>query len=131
MLFDRIIHHAILANSLVNGWEKLSFLVMVMLRDTVVPGQAIAHKIETVGCLYSWSLLIDTVEAADEGIVAQGHVGGFDGERVRLVMFFRAVDRVSLRRLTLPVSNFGVCITASGVSLYSGGGAPTASGACA
>ena len=130
MLFNRILHHAVQADSLVNGWEKLCFLVMVMFCDTVVPGQAIAHKIKTVGWLYSWSLLIDTVEAADEGIVAQGHMGGFNGERVRLVTFLRAANRVSFRRLTFPVSNFGVCITASGASLYSGGAA-IASGACA
>ena len=82
MLLNGILHHAVQANSLVNGREKLCFFIMVMLCDTVMPGQAIAHEVETVGWLYSWSLLIDTVEATDEGIVAQSHVRGFNGERV-------------------------------------------------
>ena len=102
MLFNCIIHHAGLANSLVNGREKLGFLVMVMFCDTVVPGQAITHKIESVGWLYSWSLLVDAVEATDEGIVAQSHVGGFNGERVRLVIFLRAADRVGFEKTYIP-----------------------------
>ncbi len=89
MLFNRALHYAFFANSLVNGRKERGFLIVVMLGDTVMPGEAIAHEIHTVGRLYPWSLLIDTVEATDEGIMAQGHMGGLNGEGVRLIKSIR------------------------------------------
>ena len=84
MLFNGAVHDAFFADSLVNGRKELGLLIAVMLRDTVMPSKTIAYKICAVGWLDAGSLLVDTVEATDEGVVAQGHVGCFNGKWIRL-----------------------------------------------
>ena len=87
MLFDRTFHYAFLAGSFINSRKELGLFIVMVLRNAVVPSETIANKITAVAGLYSWSLLIDAIKTTDERVVAQGHVGGFKGERVRLVEF--------------------------------------------
>lgn len=82
MLLDGAVHDAFFARSLVDGGEEGGLLIVVMLRNTCLPGETITNKVIAVGRLDAWSLLVDAVEATDEGIMAQGHVGCLDGERV-------------------------------------------------
>lgn len=68
---------------------------MVVLQDAVDLGHAIAGEISFIrGFLYTTGLLVDAVVATDEGVVAKGHVRGFDGERVIL-------NRVGISELRL------------------------------
>jgi hypothetical protein len=62
----------------------------MMSLDAIDPGEAISDKIGLVrGFLNSGGLLVDAVETPNEGIMAQCHVGSFNGERVVLESQFR------------------------------------------
>ena len=82
MLLNSTIHHARLAHCFVDSGEELGFLVVMMLRNTTVSSEAITNEIRFVGRLQAWSLLVDTVEATNERVVAHGHMGSLDGENI-------------------------------------------------
>lgn len=63
-------HEPFLAGRLVEVREELGLLVVVVLVDAVVPGYAVACEVQLVRIGHAWGLLVDTVETADEGIVA-------------------------------------------------------------
>lgn len=81
---DRGIHEAGLAGGLVDVGEEIGLLVAVVRIYAVVPGDAILDKIRLVYWWYAWSLLIYTIEASDERVMAYSHFGCFEGERVFL-----------------------------------------------
>ena len=70
MLFNFAVHDTFLAHGVLDGREEESFLVAMVFLDTVMPCQTIADEIFRVGWLDTWSLLVDAVEASDEGIMA-------------------------------------------------------------
>ncbi len=86
MLFDHVVHHAVLANCFDEGGEEGRLLIVVMLFHTLVPGEAVAYEIGPVGWTNPGCLLVNAVETADEGVVAQGHVRAFFGESICLAM---------------------------------------------
>lgn len=121
MLFDRVVHHAVLANCFVEGGEEGRLLIVVMLFHTLVPGEAVAYEIGPVGWANPGCLLVNAVETADEGVVAQGHVRALFGESICLAMSVSRGTHLRERLWpTSPVSNVGVWIRAKGVSWYSG-----------
>ncbi len=79
-----IIHDPRFSNSLLQRRKDLNLRRSVVLADTHVPSDAIANKVFVVGGGQIWSLLVDAIEAADEGIVRERNVRGVDGERVVL-----------------------------------------------
>lgn len=93
MLVEGGSHESYLAGSLVEVGEELCLLVMVMLMDAVVPGYAVACEVQLVRVRHAWGLLIDAVEATDEGVMTQGHVRGLNRERVGLKDFVRTISR--------------------------------------
>lgn len=100
---------------------------MVVGRHAVNPRQAIPDKVRPINrLLYIGGMLVDAIEAANKGIMAQSHMRGFDGERVILGVdqkYFAnsRPSKVPLQHsLTLPVSNFGVGINHKGLSTYIG-----------
>lgn len=123
MLMNCAGHQIRSARRFVHIGEKLRLFIVMVLQDAINPGYAIADK----GGFFTWllyarRLLVDAVVAADEGVVAEGHVGRFDGEGViletlMLVTCGWSVVRSLQVELTLPVSNLGVGSSASGVSV--------------
>ena len=74
MLFYSVAHEASLAGRFVHSREQLGLLIVVVLLNTAVPGQAIGYKVSFVRGGDSRSLLIDAVESSNERVVAQGHM---------------------------------------------------------
>ena len=74
MLSNSTPHQTRLPGSLVKVREELGLLVVVVLLDAVVPGDAVVDKVLLVrgaaGVLHARGLLIDAVEAPDKGVVA-------------------------------------------------------------
>lgn len=101
MLFYGAVHQALFVRRLVDGGEELVLLVMMMLRDAVMPSYTVADKLLLVGRLDARSLLIDAIEASDEGVVAQGHVGGFDGKWVCLIKAYQKLHTAMWARTGL------------------------------
>lgn len=62
--------------------EKLSFFIAVVGVHAVSPGDEVAGKVEFNGG--GGGLVVGAVEAAAEGIMAEGYVGGFGCEGVIL-----------------------------------------------
>lgn len=91
MLLESGAHEPFLAGGFVEIGEELGLFVVMMLIHTVVPGYAVACKVQLVRPRYSWGLLVDAVEAADKGIVAQCHMRGLNCEWVGLEYFVRAI----------------------------------------
>lgn len=89
MLIHSSIHQPILPRGLVKSGEQLSFFIVVMLSNAVTPCDAIADKICLVSRLDARSLLVDAVEAADEGVMAQSHVRRFNSKWICLVKLVR------------------------------------------
>lgn len=85
-------HKPGLASGLVDVGKEFCLLVVVMLMHAVVPGYAVACEVHFVRIGNTWGLLVDTVEAADEGVVAQCHVRGLNSERIGLCKFVRAIS---------------------------------------
>lgn len=97
MLVEGGLHEPCLAGSLVEVGEELCLLVVVVLMDAVMPGYAVACEIRLVCVRHPWGLLVDTVEATDEGIMTQGHVRGLNRERVCLKDFVRTIPRKQVK----------------------------------
>ena len=97
MLIYRTVHHAFLTGGLLDGGKELGFFVVMVFRNAVMPSEAIADEIAAIARPDPWSLLIDAVEAANEGIVAQDHVRSFNGKRVRLVRSLRSIHTIRIR----------------------------------
>lgn len=93
MLVEGGFHEPCLAGSLVEVGEELCLLVVVVLMDAVVPGYAVACEVQLVRIWHAWGLLVDAVEATDEGVMTQGHVRGLNRERVCLKDFIRTISR--------------------------------------
>lgn len=70
MLVEGGTHEPCLAGGLVEIRKELGLLVVVVLVDAVVPGYAVACEVQLVCIGHAWGLLVDTVETADEGVVA-------------------------------------------------------------
>ena len=102
VLIDGGVQQALPACCPVEGGEELGLLVVVVLRDAVVPGEAVADEVVLVAGPDAGSLLVDAVQAADEGVVAQGHVGGFEREWIGLFVLLISRDRLSLVGGVLP-----------------------------
>ena len=70
VLFCFAIHHAFLAHGLFNSRKELSFLIMMVFCYTFMPSKTIADEIIVVRWLNAGSLLVNTIEPADERVVA-------------------------------------------------------------
>ena len=79
-----MIQNSLYSNSLLHRPEKAYFFPRVILADARVPCGAVTNKVFVVGAGKRWSLLVDAIEAADEGIVRERNVRGVDGERIVL-----------------------------------------------
>ena len=73
-----------LSRRLVQGRKQADFFPGVVLAEASNPCGAVGDKVFTVGGSKVWSVLVDAVEAADEGIVGEGDARGVDGEGVVL-----------------------------------------------
>lgn len=66
MFLDSSTHEISPSTGLVDIWKKLNFFIMMMRMDAVTPSDTVFYKIGLVRTLYTKSLLINAVEAADE-----------------------------------------------------------------
>lgn len=77
-----------LSGSLVQSRKQSDFFPKVVLAEASDPCGAVVDKVFVVGRCEVWRVLVDAVEAADEGIVGEGNAGGVDGEGVVLREIF-------------------------------------------
>lgn len=70
MLIDGALHQSCLACRLINGGKEFGLLIMMMLSNTIMPGETITNKVFLIHNLYAWGLLVDAVETSNEGIMA-------------------------------------------------------------
>ena len=79
-----MIQNARFSSSFLHRRKNPNLFPIVLLADARVPSNAVANKILVVGGAEIWSLLVDTIEATDEGIVRERDVRGIDRERIIL-----------------------------------------------
>lgn len=79
-----MIQNPLFSNSLLHRREKSDLFPMVALADTRQLGDAVANEVFAIGGSKIWSLLVDAIEAANEGIVRERNAGGVVGERIVL-----------------------------------------------
>lgn len=85
VLLHGICHQTSRAGRLVDVGKQVRLLIVVVGLDAFDPRLAVADEVRLVrGLLEARGLLVDAVEAADECVVAESHVGSLDGERVFL-----------------------------------------------
>lgn len=84
VFLDRGSHKICPASRFVDTGKQFDLLVAVVRIDAVVPGDAVVHKVGLVCGRQAWSLLVDAVEASDEGVVAYRHFRCLEGESVCL-----------------------------------------------
>lgn len=72
------------SNSLLERGKKPNLFLKVVLADACVPSDTVANEVFVLRGGKLWSLLVDAVQAADEGIVGEGDAGGVDREWIVL-----------------------------------------------
>ena len=79
-----MIQNALFSCSFLHRRKNSNLFPRVLLADARVPSNAVANKVLVVRGAKIWSLLVDTIEATDEGIVRERDVRGIDRERIIL-----------------------------------------------
>lgn len=66
-----MIQNSLFSGSLLQRRKNPNLFPKSVLADACVPSDAVADKVFVIGGGKMWSLLVDTIEAADEGIVRE------------------------------------------------------------
>lgn len=84
MLLMHALPDTVVLEQLFRAWEETTIFVFGVVLEHPVPRQAIAHEAGLV-CVHNvWRLLIDAVEASEDGIVHAAHMAGTSGEEIML-----------------------------------------------
>ena len=79
-----MIQNSPFSGSLLQRRKNPNLFPKAVLADACVPSDTVADKVFVVGGGKIWSLLVDAIKTADEGIVRERNVGGVEGERIVL-----------------------------------------------
>lgn len=79
-----MIHDSISFGGVSHRRKTPNLFPSVVLADRRQPSNAVVNEIFMIGGGKIWSLLVDAIEAADEGIGRKGDLRGVDGERIVL-----------------------------------------------
>lgn len=94
VLLVRLGPDALLFQHLLDFREELGFLVVMVAFHESEPCKAVAHEVGLVGFLDVRRLQVDSVEAAENGIVEEGHVRGAFGPDILLLgRILRSLDQ--------------------------------------
>ena len=84
MFMMGLLPNRLFAKQLLDLWEEVVLLIVMVRLHKLEPGLRITDKVSLVGVLNMRSLEINGVEASNDGIVQKRHVGGTRGEKVGL-----------------------------------------------
>ena len=84
MLLYLLAHDALLAGCLVDFEKQSSLLIPMVLLNQSMPGEGVSNKIRIIRLFQARCLLVDAVEAPDEGVMTDAHVRCLHREAVGL-----------------------------------------------